>query len=376
MLSTPPPFRQRPEETALPEKQGIFKLFLGYAPGVGKTYNMLAEAIRRRSRAEDVVIGVVESHGRKPINELSSRLEAVPRRKLMYKGRLYEEMDVDAILSRKPQVALVDELAHTNVEGSKHTKRYEDVLELLNAKIDVLSTLNVQHIESVAPLVQRITGVQIRELVPDRILHRVTEIVFADLTHEELQERMRRGDIYPLDRADRALGHFFRSGNLIALRELTLQQVTGAVGRSRRLQPDRDRGTARQISGVPERIAVCIKAHPSAQYLIARGFRIAQAIEAELFVVYVSVGGNDSPAEQRMLGESLRLAENLGARILRVKGKHIAEELGKVVQQEHITEVVFGHSTKSSWRRYLYLSPIHRFLQKRLPVDVHIVTYF
>jgi len=375
MLPTFPMPTQRPEEVALPEKRAIFKLFLGYAPGVGKTYSMLAEAIRRHSRGEDVVIGVAESHGRKAIQELSSRLEAVPRRLLTYKGRLYEEMDVDAILSRKPQVALVDELAHSNVAGSKHAKRYEDVLELLDAGIDVLSTLNVQHIESVAPLVQRITGVQIRELVPDRVLYRVTEIVLADLTHEELLERMRRGEIYPLERAEQALGHFFRSGNLIALRELTLQQMSRVVGRS--LQHGRDWGTARApISGVQERIAVCIKSHPSAQYLIARAFRIAQAIEAELYVVYVKVGENGSPADQRMLEESFRLAENLGARIVRVTGKEVAEELGKIVQDEHISEIVFGHSTQSTWRKYLYLSPIHRFLGKQLPVDVHIVTYF
>jgi two-component system sensor histidine kinase KdpD len=374
MLPTLPISSQRPEEVGLPEKRAIFKLFLGYAPGVGKTYSMLAEAIRRHSRGEDVVIGVAESHGRKAIQELSSRLEAVRRRPLTYKGGRYEEMDVDAILSRKPQVVLVDELAHTNVAGSKHAKRYEDVLQLLDAGIDVLSTLNVQHIESVAPLVQRITGVQIRELVPDRVLYRVTEIVLADLTHEELQERMRRGEIYPLERAEQALGHFFRSGNLIALRELTLQQVSRVVGRS--LPRGRDWGIARPISGARERIAVCIKSHPSAQYLIARGFRIAQAIEAELFVVYVKVGENGSPAEQRMLEESFRLAENLGARVVRVSGKEVAEELGKIVQDEHISEVVFGHSTQSRWRKYLYLSPIHRFLEKQLPVDVHIVTYF
>jgi two-component system sensor histidine kinase KdpD len=374
MLATPPIPGQRPEEAALPDKRAIFKLFLGYAPGVGKTYSMLAEAIRRHSRGEDVVVGVAESHGRKAIQELSSRLEEVPRCLLTYKGRRYEEMDVDAILSRKPQVVLVDELAHTNVEGSKHAKRYEDVLELLDAGINVLSTLNVQHIESVAPLVQRITGVQIRELVPDRVLYRVTEIVLADLTHEELQERMRRGEIYPLERAEQALGHFFRSGNLIALRELTLQQMSRVVGRS--LPRGRDWGTARPVSGGRERIAVCIKSHPSAQYLIARGFRIAQAIEAELFVVYVKVGENGSPADQRMLEESFRLAENLGARIVRVTGKEVAEELGKIVQDEHISEIVFGHSTQSTWRKYLYLSPIHRFLEKQLPVDVHIVTYF
>src|SRR5215467_4250177 len=179
------------EEAAPQKRHGIFKVFLGYAPGVGKTYNMLSEGIRRKSRGEDVVIGLVETHGRKGIAELAAKIETVPRRNLNYKGASFEEMDVDAVLRRKPQVALVDELAHTNIEGSKHRKRYEDVAELLDANIDVLSTLNVQHIESLTPLVQSITGVTVRETVPDWVMQRVNEIVMADLTPEALQTRMR-----------------------------------------------------------------------------------------------------------------------------------------------------------------------------------------
>ena len=219
------------EQTAPEKKTGIFKLFLGYAPGVGKTYNMLSEAIRRGSRGEDVVIGVVETHGRKGIADLMTKLEQVPRRQLEYKGTLFEEMDVDGILARKPQVAIVDELAHTNVEGSKHNKRYEDVLELLNAGIDVLSTMNIQHLESATPTVRSVTGIQVRETVPDWVLDRADEIVMADLTPEALQTRMKRGDIYPVDRADKALTNFFRRGNLLALRELALKQVAHSVDR-------------------------------------------------------------------------------------------------------------------------------------------------
>ena len=220
------------EETAPAKKAGVFKLFLGYAPGVGKTYAMLSEAIRRKSRGEDVVIGVIETHGRKATQEIASRLEAVPRRKIDYKGTLFEEMDVDAILARHPQVALVDELAHTNIEGSKHHKRYEDVFELLDNKIDVVSTMNVQHLESVTPMVHKITGVLVRETVPDWVLKRVDEIVMVDVTPEALQTRMRRGDIYPMERVDRALGNFFRSSNLIALREVALRHVAQVVDRS------------------------------------------------------------------------------------------------------------------------------------------------
>jgi len=211
---------------------GVLKLFLGYAPGVGKTYNMLSEGIRRHSRGEDVVIGIVETHGRERIAQLASQLESVPRRNLEYKGSVFEEMDLDAILARHPQVALVDELAHTNVEGSRHRKRYEDVIELLDAGIKILSTMNIQHIESITPTVQNITGIVVRETVPDWVLERVTEIVMVDLTPEALQARMQRGDVYPYDRVERALGHFFRRGNLMALRELALRRVAERVDRS------------------------------------------------------------------------------------------------------------------------------------------------
>src|SRR5438105_13903738 len=290
------------EEAAPQKKEGVFKLFLGYAPGVGKTYNMLSEAIRRHSRGEDVAIGVIETHGRKPIIELVSRLDTIPRRKIEYKGTIFEEMDVDAILARKPAVVLIDELAHTNIEGSKHPKRYQDVMEILDANIDVLSTLNVQHIESLTPMVERITGVHVRETVPDWVVQRAVEIVLADLTPEALQTRMRRGDIYPLDRAERALGNFFRPGNLLALRELALQQVTRAVDRSLESYMEKEEGG--KSVGVHERIAVCVSSSPAAQYLIARAARMAQRIDAELYVIYVDIGADDSPQDQRSLEQN------------------------------------------------------------------------
>jgi len=361
------------EETAPPQKQqGIFKLFLGYAPGVGKTHNMLSEGLRRKSRGEDVVVGLVETHGRKAIAELASRLDWVPRRQLEYRGAAFEEMDVDAVLARKPQVALVDELAHTNVEGSKHRKRYDDIIELLDANIDVLSTMNVQHIESLTPLVQSITGVTVRETVPDWVIQRVDEIVLADLTPEALQTRMRRGDIYPVERAERALGHFFRPGNLIALRELALQQVARAVDRS--LESYLQKEGAEITVGVRERIAVCTSSNPAAQYLIARAGRMAQRIDAELFVIYVDIGVDNTPDNQRTLAQNIRFAENLGAQVIRTQGKSVAGEVAKVVREKHITQVVFGRSAQSGWKRYFYLSAIHKFLRDAPAVDVHIVT--
>src|SRR5215471_9728161 len=369
MVRTP---EQWLEETSPQKKQAIFKLFLGYAPGVGKTFNMLSEGIRRHSRGEDVVIGVVETHGRAGIAELASKLETVPRRKVEYKGATFDEMDLDAILARKPRVVLVDELAHTNIEGSKHPKRYQDVMDLLDAQIDVLSTMNVQHIESLMPTVMQITGIQVRETVPDWVIQRVNEIVLADLTPEALQTRMRRGDIYPLERAERALGHFFQPGNLIALRELALQQVTQAVDRSLETYLERE-GLGKNL-GIRERIAVCVSSSPAAQYLIARAARMAQKIEAEFFVIYVDIGTDESPEDRRSLAQNLTFAENLGAKVIRAEGKSVAEEVAKIVREKHITQVVFGRSAQEGWRKYLYLSAIHKFLRDAPPVDVHIVT--
>jgi len=361
------------EKAAPPEKkEGVLKVFLGYAPGVGKTYTMLSEANRRRSRMQDVVVGIVETHARKPIEELAAGLEQIPKRKLDYKGIMFEEMDVDAILARRPGVALVDELAHTNIEGSKHRKRYEDVMELLAANIDVLSTMNIQHMDSLAPLVQSITGVPVRETIPDWVLKRAGEVVMVDLTPEALQNRMRRGDIYPLETIERALGNFFRPGNLIALRELALRQVADTV--------DNELGsylTTKQISrnwGVRERIAVSISSHPSSQYLIARGARLARAVGAELYVVYVETSADASEGKLRSLAVNIRFAEELEAKVERLHGNSVGEAVAKFVKERRITQVVFGHSAARGWRKYFYLSALSSFLRHAPAVDVHIVT--
>jgi len=365
------------EEAAPSTKSGAFKLFLGYAPGVGKTYTMLSEAIRRHSRGQDVVVGVIESHGRKATAELAAQLESVPRRKLEYKGTIFEEMDVDAVLARKPRVALVDELAHTNVEGSKHRKRYQDVLELLDAGIEVLSTMNIQHLESVTPLVQSITGVTVRETVPDWVLKRVDEVVMSDLTPEALQNRMRRGDIYPLERVGQALGNFFRPGNLIALRELALRQVAQAVDRSlESLRAKEESGGAESSATAPvrERIGVAISSNPAAQYLISRGARMAQAMDGELHVFYIDMGQDTAETNQKSLAANLQFAENVGAQIEKVKGTNVAATVAELVRKKHITQMVFGRSATTGLKKYLYLSVINRFLRDAPPIDVHIVT--
>jgi len=360
------------EESASERKEGIFKIFLGYAPGVGKTYSMLSEGIRRYSRGEDVVVGLVETHGRKGVAELVAKLEVVPRKEIEYKGTVFTEMDVDAILARKPAVVLVDELAHTNIEGSKNPKRYQDVMELLDAKIDVVSTVNVQHIESLTPMIERITGVHVRETVPDWVIQRAGEIVMSDLTPEALQTRMRRGDIYPLERAERALGNFFRRGNLIALRELALRQVAQVVDKN--LEAHWVREHVEPSVAVHERIAVCISSNPVAQYLIARGGRMAHAVDADFYVVYVDSAADADGDNRRSLTENIRFAENLGAAVVRLERGNVADRVADFVREKHITHVIFGRSAQEGWRKYLYLTVIQKFLRNAPPIDVHIVT--
>jgi two-component system sensor histidine kinase KdpD len=362
------------EKANTPEKsKGIFKLFLGYAPGVGKTYSMLSEGIRRHSRGEDVAIGFIETHGRKGVEELVPELERIPLRTIEYKGTMFEEMDVDAIIARHPAVVLVDELAHTNIPGSKHRKRYEDLLELLNSKIDVLSTLNIQHMESLAPTVHSITGVTVRETVPDWVPLMANETVMVDLTPEALQQRMERGDVYSKHKVHQALHNFFRRGNLIALRELALRQVAEHVDRS--LESYMAAKDIEKNWPVRERLAVCISSNPSGQYLIARGARMARRLDAELYVVHVDTGAEDQRPGHKSLEANIRFAGDLGAKVVRMKGKSVADTMAAFAREKHVTQVIFGRAATKGLRKLLYLSAIHRFLRDAPAVDVHIVTH-
>jgi two-component system sensor histidine kinase KdpD len=359
-------------QTDAEKTRGTLKLFLGYAPGVGKTYSMLSEAIRRKERGEDVIVGVVETHGRPRTAELAEKMEVMPRRRIDYRGVSFDEMDLDAILARRPEIVLVDELAHTNIEGCRNGKRWQDVQELLEAKIDVLSTINVQHIESVAPTVQRVTGVEIRETVPDWVIQRADEVVMADLTPEALQTRMRRGDIYPAARVERALSNFFRRGNLIALRELALQHVSKAVDRT--LTSYMDSHHIRDNWAVRERILVCISSNPRSRYLIARGARLAEAVEGELFVLYVEVDRELSEERKRALESNLQFARNVKAEVMIVKAKSVPLAAAELVRDKRVTQVIFGRSTIHGLRKYFYYYAIQRFLSDVPTVDVHIVT--
>jgi len=369
--------RKTPEEwllasDAADKERGRFKVFLGYAPGVGKTFSMLSEGMRRRSRGEDVVVGVVETHGRSGTAELAGKLEQVRRRELEYKGTIFSEMDVDAVLARSPQVALIDELAHTNIEGSRFAKRYEDVLLLLENRIDVLSTINIQHMESLAPRVQALTGISVREQVPDWVLDRADEIVISDLTPEALITRMRRGDIYPQDRVERSLAHFFRRGNLIALREMALQRVTRAVDRT--LDDYVKRKRLGSHWAVAEKVAVCISANAQARDLIARGARLAEALDAELYVLHVARDRDADAERKRVLDSSLQLAGNLGAQIVNLTGKDTARATASYIREHRITQAIVGRSATHGLSSYLYYYALQKFMAEAPHVDLHIVT--
>lgn len=377
-MSNKPPLPGRTPEQWLEhletseKTRGRLKVFLGYAPGVGKTFSMLSEAIRRFSRGEDVLIGVVESHGRVNTGELVQRLPLVPRRELEYRGTLFAEMDLNAILERRPAVVLVDELAHSNIEGSLHAKRYEDVMDLLDANIDVLTTVNIQHIESLIPQIQSLTGIAVRESIPDWVLERADEIVLADVTPEALETRMRRGDIYPAERVERALAHFFRRGNLIALRELALKQVTRSVDRHLDAYVTRKR-----LGGewcVNEKVAVCISASPHARQLIARGARVAEALGAELFVIHVHQKKELAEDRLRSFEGNLRFARNLGAHIVELRHASVARGTAAFVAENRITQVIFGRSAVNGLKKYLYYLAIQRFMAGAPHADLHIIT--
>jgi two-component system sensor histidine kinase KdpD len=353
-------------------QRGRFKVFLGYAPGVGKTFSMLSEGARRRSRGEDVVIGVVETHGRAGTASAAENLEKIPLKELQYRGGCFTEMDVDAVLARRPAVALVDELAHTNIEGSRFAKRYEDVFALLDAKIDVVTTLNVQHIESCTPRVQALTGITVRETVPDWVLDRADEIVMSDLTPEALATRMRRGDIYPMERTERALSNFFRKGNLIALREMALQRVTRAVDRTLD-----DYVRLKQLGShwtVSEKIAVCVSASPGSRDLIARGARLAKGMDAELYVLHLDAEQDLAQDAARILEDNLQFAENLGATVVHLHGKNVVDATADFAKKQRITQAIFGGSELVGLKKLLYFWGIARFKAAAPHVDLHIVT--
>jgi len=351
------------------QERGRLKVYLGFAPGVGKTYEMLEEAHRLKKQGVDVVIGVVETHGRAETAALCEGLEQVPRRRVEYRGVVLEEMDTDAVLARRPAVVLVDELAHTNAPGGRHTKRYQDVADLTRAGIHVIATLNVQHLESLYDLVERSTGVKVKERVPDYVLAQADQIVNVDLSAEDLQERMRAGKVYPPDRADRALANFFTAPNLNRLRELALEEIAQALDRRRQEQSGVEPGTG------SERVMVCLSSRsPDALRLLRTGARLAGRFNAPWYAVHVQTprerADRIDAATQRQLGDALATAQQLGAVAMPFQGPDFATAVAGFVREYGITHLVVGRTRRPWWARWLRGSPLDQLLAAVPGVEV------
>jgi two-component system, OmpR family, sensor histidine kinase KdpD len=353
------------------QQRGRLKLYLGFAAGVGKTYEMLQEGQRLKKQGVDVVIGIVETHGRAETAAQIGDLEQVPRRRIEYRNVVLEEMDLDAILARRPQVALVDELAHTNAPGSRNAKRYQDVQELLQAGIHVISTLNIQHLESLYDIVENCTGVKVKERVPDYVLGLADQIVNVDLSAEDLQDRLRSGKVYPRERIDSALTNFFTEENLTRLREMALEEIRHLLDRRRQTQ----NAEAPTPSG---RVMVCLSSRsPNAHVLLRKGARLADRMHAPWYAVYIKTPREDlvrvDAATQRRIADTLALAHQLGAVPLSYAGEDFADAVAAFVREYGITYIVLGRSQRPWYRRWFGQSPLDRLLRAVRGVDVIVV---
>ena len=366
-----------PEDADSPQpakpRRGRLRIYLGAAPGVGKTYAMLGEAQRRAERGTDVVVGYVETYGRPKTEQMLTGLEIVPRRTLIYRNAKFTEMDLDAVLARRPQVALVDELAHTNVLGSRNTKRWQDIDELLDAGIDVLSTVNIQHLDSLNDVIQRITGTTQRETVPDEVVRRAQQIELVDITPEALRRRLAHGNIYPARKIDAALGNYFRAGNLTALRELALLWVADQVEVA--LQRYRAEHAITDTWETRERVVVAITGGPESETLVRRARRIAAKAGGELLVVHVlrSDGLTGVPADA--IDKYRRLAEDLGGTFHKVVGDDVPTALLDFSRGVNATQLVLGTSRRSRLARLFHEGIGATTVQQSGPIDVHMVTH-
>jgi two-component system sensor histidine kinase KdpD len=357
-------------------KRGRLKLYLGFAAGVGKTYRMLEEAHALKKRGVDAVVGFVETHGRLETSALLDGLEIVPRKKIPYRGLNVEEMDLDAILVRQPEVVIVDELPHTNVPGSRHDKRYQDVLDILDAGIHVIGALNIQHLESLKDIVERTSGVHIRETIPDTFLKQADQIVNLDLAIEDLMDRLRSGKIYAAEKITQALENFFQHQNLSTLRELALREVAESVDRTvvahNRAGGDHGRSNS-------ERVMVSMaSSSPRANSLLRRGSRLAGRLNTDWFAVYVETPG-ESPnlidsETQRHLHATIQKAKDLGAEVVRLKSRDPVAALLDFARSHNVGHIVIGRSAAPWWQRLVHQSVMHRLVDEADGFDLHIVS--
>jgi two-component system, OmpR family, sensor histidine kinase KdpD len=366
-----------PESLLAKLKEGeraSLRIYIGAAPGVGKTYQMLEDAHLLKRQGVDIVAAVVETHGREETAALVGDLEGVPMRRVEYRGVVLEEMDTEAVIGRAPEVAVVDELAHTNVPGSKNRKRYEDLLELLDAGVSVITAVNVQHVESLNDVVARTTGVRVRETIPDYFLRRADEVINVDVSVDTLRTRLRQGKIYGIEKIEQSLNNFFRKGNLSALRELALRQV--ADDQAAKSHDYREREGLQQAV-IPEKVMVCMASRGSAKKLLRTGSRIAGRLASDWYAVYVETPreepGRVQPEDYAALQENIRFAEESGAKVVKLKARRVADALIEFARREGVTHVVFGQSSRSRWDILLHGSVINRFLDEVRAATVQVV---
>ena len=347
--------------------RGKHRIYLGMAPGVGKTYRMLEEANDLREEAIDVVVGVVETHGRKETAEAIADLPIVPRKLITRGNTKLTEMDTDAIIARQPQLALVDELAHTNVPGSLRQKRYEDVEVILQAGIDVFSTVNVQHLDSLNDVVAQITGVVVRESIPNRLLSKADEVIFVDVTPETLQERLQDGKIYAPDKIQQSLQNFFQHRNLAALRELAMREVADNL-------EEVDAIAEQRFSSIRERILVCVSTYPNSSQLLRRGARLATQLHGDLYAVYVAHPDRFLSKDDVLYLEMCKqFCQDFGGEFIRVESTNLAEAIANIAHEYSITQVVLGHSQKTRWQSFLKNSPVQSLMKYLQDIDLHII---
>jgi two-component system, OmpR family, sensor histidine kinase KdpD len=352
--------------------RGRHKIFLGYAPGVGKTFTMLSEARRRLERGEDVVVGFVETHGRAAIAELAEGLPVIPRTQVEYRGAAFEEMDTAAVIARRPGLVLVDELAHTNVPGSVHEKRWQSVEEIAAAGIGVVSTVNIQHFESLNDTVFQITGVRVRETLPDSVLDRADEVVLVDLTTDALINRLNRGVVYDLDKIPGALSSFFRKGNLAALRELALRKTAEEVDET--LQDYIDEHEITSPWATEDRVVVCVKSGSVAKKLVRRGYRLSKRLQGQLWVVHVHTPGETLGGRRHEMEGLFDLARELGGQVAELSGDSEADAILEFARENRATFIVMGQSKRKRLDEILRGSSlIARIMRATDDIDVLVV---
>lgn len=360
-------------------RRGRLKLYIGFAAGVGKTYRMLEEAHALKARGVDIVLAYIEPHGRADTAALIEGLEVIPRKAIVYRGVAVEEMDLDAVLARKPQVAVVDEIPHTNVPGSRNRKRYQDVLEILDAGINVIGALNVQHLESLKDLVERATGVVIRETVPDSFLKEADQVVNLDMSVEDLLERLKAGKIYAADKVSWALRHFFKEPKLSTLRELALREVAESLERMSEAKA-RANNEAAEAVRVPGRVMVCISSHPPhAATLLRKGSRMAGRLSTDWFVVYVETPDEapnwiDAEAQRHLL-ENIERARELGAEVVRLVARDPVPAIVDFARSHGVGHIIVGRSHRPWWNRIFGRSVPVRLVNEVAGIDLHVVSF-